>query len=678
MSGNELTSALNAYLSHFPNADEKLKKDIADTLKSEVQRYLDSGSFSAFSGGPNDQRTNDKFRFIQEYLKSIGFSPSDAQHNANSGTMTIRFERARQESPDLASSVMSSGTFADQVSKTVDRIAGDTVRLYGLGSNPKVLTSDLNALQKIADRLSGDNDISFTDVGLEHAKFIPQATIPDQNGRSHADPDRPARWELSLEQAVKAGIVEGLKFQSLSERKAPESVSHPHPTYGSGRLSTSARARQATAQTPWEQSGNVDRSAVFTGRAIGDIPDLNNPPRWDSGGAGGIPPGGNDPPEPPDEPDDDGILRQLLEFFQRMFGVRPNVDRNMLDALANNLTSILGGTPAQPPGDGQRPSSMATFMDTFADYFGIPTRNEAERREAEENLTAAIDKLVDAIDGNTKTRSGVTSKAARTVNWMKRKAKVIGLKTARMAMRAVRPFARRIGNFIPPNIRTQMTRWGATIVGQQATNLGVNPATAARFGAALGPAAALVGGFMLVLPAIAKLKDMLNEWAKTARENIDRVSHYSPQLTAAQAYLEMNRRQRDIGLANSMAGVGADRIMAENRLEQAQQPWNKFTDAIGNMWGTFSAKVQTGVAIGGNEVMAFVPRGLELLGHLTKLDALENFAKTAIEFWEGKDNAGNADPFRASEMGAWLRNEASGPAAQAQRRKAREPLGPVR
>ena len=90
MSGNELTSALNAYLSHFPNADDKLKKDIADTLKSEVQRYLDSGSFSAFSGGPNDQRTNDKFRFIEEYLKSIGFRPSDAQHNGKCGARTSR------------------------------------------------------------------------------------------------------------------------------------------------------------------------------------------------------------------------------------------------------------------------------------------------------------------------------------------------------------------------------------------------------------------------------------------------------------------------------------------------------------------------------------------------------------------------------------------------------------
>jgi len=594
MSGNELTSALNAYLSHFPNADEKLKKDIADTLKSEVQRYLDSGSFSAFSGGPNDQRTNDKFRFIQEYLKSIGFSTSDAQHNANSGTMTIRFERARQESPDLASSVMSSGTFADQVSKTVDRIAGDTVRLYGLGSNPKVLTSDLNALQKIADRLSGDNDISFTDVGLEHAKFIPQATIPDQNGRSHADPDRPARWELSLEQAVKAGIVEGLKFQSLSERKAPEPVSHPHPTYGSGRLSTSARARQATAQTPWEQSGNVDRSAVFTGRAIGDIPDLNNPPRWDSGGVGGIPPGGNDPPQPPDDPEDnDGILRQLLEFFQRMFGVRPDIaNHNFLDTLANNLTTILGGIPRQAGEDGP-PSAFASLMDTVADYFNVPRETEEATREAQENLRRSIDRLTEATNGaaNGGNPQQPQTRWQRFRSFFRRgRTRRGGIATATRIASYMRPVLSRIGNIIPARWRQAAGQAGVNMVTQVGGRFGIPAATAARFGAALGPAAVGIGvlayGIPLVGAAIKATISGLNRLAESALQTTFALASYSGLLAHANAQLELNREMRKFDMANRMGGLGAERLNQVNRLENAMQPWNEAGNQIGNLWGT--------------------------------------------------------------------------------------------
>jgi hypothetical protein len=100
-----------------------------------------------------------------------------------------------------------------------------------------------------------------------------------------------------------------------------------------------------------------------------------------------------------------------------------------------------------------------------------------------------------------------------------------------------------------------------------------------------------------------------------------------------------------------------------------------FKTGFGNMWGTGTANVSGAIGNMFNESMAFLPRGVELLGHLTKLDAIEQFGRRAIDFWTGGGNA-NADLWRASAMGAWLSEEANGQAAQDQRRRARRPLGP--
>lgn len=590
---DELTSAMNAYLSHYPDATDDLKKGIADALIDNIKRSIPNQSFGTFSSGPDDKKSDDKIRFVQEYLKSIGMTPTRVESYANSGTRMVHFERANQSPQDLVGSTQSSGTFADHVSKTVDRIASEKVRLYGIGSNPKLLTSDLNALQKIADRLGGDNDISFTDVGLEHAKFIPQVTVPDQNGRSHPDPDRPARWELSLEQAVKAGIVEGLKFQSLSERSAPVPVMHPHPAYGSGRLSTSARARQATAQTPWEQSGNVDRSAVFTGRAEGDIPDLNNPPRWDSG-IPPAPPGGNDPPGPPDEPeDDDGILRQLLEFFQRMFGVRPDIaNRDFLDTLANNLTSILGGVPAQAGADGQRPSSVATLMDTFADYFNVPRETEEATREAQDNLRRSIDRLTEATNGaaNGGTPSQPQTRWQRFRGFFRRgRTRRGGIATATRIATYMRPVLTRIGNILPRGVRNTAAQFGQNVVGRMAQRYGIPAATAARFGAALGPAAVGLGAVLYALPligaaatsAVKGLMYLSSESMKTTM----RLVNYSGLLSHANANLEVNRVLRDFRAAQAIQGRGAARIRLKDQIENEWAPISIAITKIGNEFG---------------------------------------------------------------------------------------------
>lgn len=552
---------------------------------------------------------------------------------------------------------LSSDTFADQITRTVDRVAGETIRLYALGSNPKLLTSDLNALQKIADRMSGDNDISFTDVGLEHAKFIPQVTIPDQNGKSHPDPDRPARWELTLEQAVKAGIIEGLKFQSINTRPAPQPVTHPHPAYGGGRLSTSARARRATAETPWEQSGNITPQSTFR-QFEGEIPDLNSPPRWDGGGAGKIPPGNGGPPEPPDDPDDnDGILRQLLEFFQRMFGVRPDIaNRNMLDTLANNLTSILGGVLPRPDANGQRPSAVATLMDTFADYFGVPRETEDATREAQENLRRSIDRLTEAtnVAANGGTPSQPQTRWQRFKGFFRRRGRTRrgGIATATRLASYMRPLFRGIANTIPSRWRQAAGQAGANMMGRVAPYLNIPATTAARFGAAMPVAALAVGVLATAIPVIGSVISAtisgLNKLADQALKTTFALANYGGLLAHANAQLEMNREMRKFDMANRMGGFGAERLAQLNRLENAMQPWQIMGNNAGNMWGTF---IDSALATVLEHINRLIAVGMDLQAAALQIipgdqgekqlrdaaEKLRNPAANMPQAWEGRE-----------------------------------------
>jgi hypothetical protein len=240
----------------------------------------------------------------------------------------------------------------------------------------------------------------------------------------------------------------------------------------------------------------------------------------------------------------------------------------------------------------------------------------------------------------------------------------------------------RIGNILPRGVRNTAAQFGQNVVGGLAQRFGIPANTAARFGAALGPAAAGIAVLRFALPilgtAIVSAGKALNYFSEVARKNIDRVSQYSPQLTAGRIFLDAGRLQRDIRLANAMGDLGNRRLQAENAAEEAWAPWNQFTDAIGNMWGTLKSQASGFVGRKLGDFVSKDAKQLEFLAHLAKLDGIERFAKTAVDFWTGRGNNNNIDPFRASEMGAWLRNEASGEAAQAQRRRAREPLGPVK
>ena len=395
-------------------------------------------------------------------------------------------------------------------------------------------------------------------------------------------------------------------------------------------------------------------------------------------GAGGnrIPP--VDPPGPPDPPDDDDpddendLFRRFTEWLQRFTGVMP--DAREFDTLLNNVTDVLGGQPAQPD-DPTRPSPLAGFMTAFSDYFNTPQLSPEAQIRAEQDLTEAVEELTNAVTGNTRTRSGTTPRANRVTNWIRRRAQHAVVRTARVLARIGRPFARGVSNLIPQNIRTRMTQFGAQVIGQQARNLGVPAGTAARFGATLGPAAALVGGAMIGISLIRPVIGMLNEWAKEGFKRINRVAQYNGDLFSGQKTLEMGRLQRDIAAANISGASGRARFEAENDAEQSWAPWENFKTGSGNLWGTGMASASGLMGDVVNQSMAALPRVVELLGYLSNLESIQRFGQKAIDFWLGGNN-GNADVYRASAMGAWVSEEANGQAAQDQRRRARRPLGP--
>jgi hypothetical protein len=119
---------------------------------------------------------------------------------------------------------------------------------------------------------------------------------------------------------------------------------------------------------------------------------------------------------------------------------------------------------------------------------------------------------------------------------------------------------------------------------------GIPAATAARFGAALGPAAIGIGvlayGLPLIGAAIKATISGLNRLADTALQTTFALANYSGLLAHANAQLEVNREMRKFDMANRMGGFGADRLGQLNRLENAMQPWKAAAGNAGNLWGT--------------------------------------------------------------------------------------------
>lgn len=513
--------------------------------------------------------------------------------------------------------------------------------------------------------------------------------------------DRP-QWQQTVTQAAQ-------RMAASVASTTAESVAAP--------LTSAIRRSVSTSRTrPIEQpavirSGNLTPGATFR-RFEGDVPDLNNPPRfidppsiWDdpgldttvrwntqrdpnqdstanraarqaeearqivediagSGGNGGVPPGGNQPPGPPDEPpdDNDGILRQLLEFFQRMFGVRPDIaNRNFLDTLANNLTSILGGVIPPADANGQRPSAAATLMDTFADYFGVPRETEDATREAQENLRRSIDRLTEATNGAANgTPSQPQTRWQRFKGFFRRGGRTRrgGIATATRLASFMRPVLRGIANVVPSRWRQAAGQVGANVMASVGGRFGIPAATAARFGAALGPIAGIgivakaipvIGtAIAFTVKAISHAVSSLNRLSVAALNATLSLAEYNGGLASAKAMLEHSREMRKFDLAARNAGFGADHIGQRNRLENAMQPWEimgantaSFTgaaidSALSTVLEILNSMLATGMDIQA-ALLDLVPRDQGEAMMRKAAEKLRNPAADMPQQWEGRE-----------------------------------------
>jgi hypothetical protein len=64
------------------------------------------------------------------------------------------------------------------------------------------------------------------------------------------------------------------------------------------------------------------------------------------------------------------------------------------------------------------------------------------------------------------------------------------------------------------------------------------------------------------------------------------------------------------------------------------------------------------------------------MGYLQQLPIMADLGKKLIEIFGGLGKDG-VDPYRESSFGMWMSDQAHGPAAQDQLRRARKPLGPL-
>jgi len=613
-------TSLSQYLSHYGDISDTLKSSIAAAVINNIEQAVAVGSYSTFSAGTGDQKANAKINFAKQHLADIGYDTGEIQNNDQSGTASISIRPATEAQHN------SSVNFT-MPERDVDRIASATastvVSVSGGGRGGQIPPID--------------------------PPDLPDETISDRASQRAAD-------VAAIMATITAG-GSGNRIPPIDPPGPPEPPDDPPDNPRPETLDEGARRRAA------ETAAIV---ASITGCSGGNrIPPVDPP--------------GNNPPDPPDDdPDDENdLFRRFMEWLQRFTGVMP--DAREFDTLLNNVTEIIGGQPAQPD-DPTRPSPLAGFMSAFSDYFSTPQLSPEAQIRAEQDLTEAVEELTQAVTGNTRTRSGTTPRANRTANWIRRRAQRAVVGTAKVLARMARPFARSIGRIVPQNVRVQMTQLGAQIIGQQAQRFGVPAATAARFGATLGPAAALVGGAMIALPIVSAIvrgiSSTLSKWSVESLATINRVAKYSPQLTTAQMNLDVARLQRDLNAARRSGPIGAMRVDMQNREEAAWANWEQFKTDTGNLAGTVSSGASVAAGKTVNALGVITGAATMAMGYLQQLPIMADLGKKLIDIFGGKAGDG-LDPYRESSFGKWMNNQANGAEAQDQVRRARKPIGPL-
>jgi hypothetical protein len=122
--------------------------------------------------------------------------------------------------------------------------------------------------------------------------------------------------------------------------------------------------------------------------------------------------------------------------------------------------------------------------------------------------------------------------------------------------------------------------------------------------------------------------------------------------------------------------MGAMRVDMQNREEAAWANWEQFKTDTGNVAGTAGSAISVGLGKTVNVLGVITGAATMASGYLSQLPIMAELGKKLIEIFGGLGKDG-VDPYRESSFGMWMNDQARGPAAQDQLRRARKPLGPL-
>jgi hypothetical protein len=297
--------------------------------------------------------------------------------------------------------------------------------------------------------------------------------------------------------------------------------------------------------------------------------------------------------------------------------------RNAILAALDPFNSRDHDTANQLDATRQAASPLSQMMTAFADYMGVP-KSDAENvvTQGEQQVTTSLDRLTESVNDNTN--------AVRGIPQANRQAQqpASGESESPIPEQDQNPFLTKIlsgtawlakklqpvGNLIPAGMRSALQSMGQNAATNLAGRMGVAPAVAGRFGAAMGMAAAPVMAIFGIASVAKEVVSSLRAMAAQAWKTTESLVSYSPALATQNAMLEFHREMRKFAAANAIAKGGAvdgaQRIKMEDRLEAAWEPLENLTTILGN---------EIGAGFAGLQIMLLTPinQGLQAIRLMT-------------------------------------------------------------
>jgi len=318
-------------------------------------------------------------------------------------------------------------------------------------------------------------------------------------------------------------------------------------------------------------------------------------------------------------------VKSLTEAFGGKTVQEQNVMQNQRNAILASLDPFNSrdhDTANQLDATRQAASPLSQMMTAFADYMGVP-KSDAETvvTQGEQQVTNSLDRLAESINDNTNAVRGIpqtdrTQQATSTepASQIPEKDQNPFLTKILSGTAWLAKKLQPVGNLIPAGLRSAMQSMGQNAATNLAGRMGVAPAVAGRFGAAMGMAAAPVMAIFGIASVAKEVVSSLRAMAAQAWKTTESLVSYSPALATQNAMLEFHREMRKFAAANAIAKGGAvdgaQRIKMEDRLEAAWEPLENLTTILGN---------DIGAGFAGLQIMLLTPinQGLQAIRLMT-------------------------------------------------------------